>query len=91
MWERVLPWCLLANSLSESPLEPPGLRCEGIALLIADAILVCCLVVVFSVESGKDGENETQVVQLSTLIAGKLLNQGQLWSSASTTTTISRR
>ena len=44
MWDRVLPWCLLANSFSES-LPPPlgfsdeALRWEGIALLIAEAIV----------------------------------------------------
>lgn len=41
MCDRVLPWCLPANSVS-SPLPEalPGLRWEGRALLIAEAILV---------------------------------------------------
>lgn len=40
MWDLVLPWCLFANSASASP----GLRCEGIALLIACAAILSDLV-----------------------------------------------
>lgn len=41
MCDRVLPWCLPANSVSSPlPVALPGLRWEGRALLIAEAILI---------------------------------------------------